>query len=289
MKAIKNIFLVAFVATLSVVCVACYASKDMRSKEDKVIKTCQIAYFSKVDITSFADVKFVQGKDVSMRIEGPKDLVDKVEYEQRGETLVISHKPDTKRRGNFIFGNYDNGLTIYLSSPDLTSVNLVGSGSFIVDGSLDTDVFDAELKGSGDIVFNDVVCDNFTTNLRGSGDVNIQKVNGRNVTLALFGSGDFNVKKVEAEKADVSLRGSGDMSAVLNRVGTSNVALFGSGDMSVHFVDCGTAECQLYGSGDLVLKGNLRSVNKRTTGSGDIHDGGLTVNSAAYGSRIEVK
>lgn len=289
MKAIKSIFFVAFFATLSVVFLSCNTSKDVRGKDETFSKTCQIGYFSKVDITSFADVRFVQGKDVSMRIVGKKSLVDRVEYGLDGETLVIKHKPNNMRKGNFLFGDDGDDLTIYISSPDLTGVTLVGSGSFIMDGNLDTDAITAELRGSGDIVFKDVVCDNFVGNLRGSGDFNAQNINGRSVNLALFGSGDMSVKHVVAQTSDVSLRGSGDLAVALNKVDKSSVGLFGSGDMVVDFADCGHADCQLRGSGDIVLHGSLRSVSKSTTGSGDIDDHKLVVNAASGRHNVMVK
>lgn len=263
---LKNLF---FAMTLLVVLgfafTSCYASKDVRELDKTVSVSRKISYFSKVEIVSFADVKFVQGKSVSMRIEGSKDLVDGVEVEQKGETLVISQK-SSKR----LFGNGNKSFTIYLSSPDLVAVTLIGSGTFSVNGNLDTDALAAELKGSGDIFLNSVVCDKFDANLRGSGDINVMKVNTLSASVGLFGSGDVDVKNISAKSVDLSLKGSGDLDAKLANVSKTNLSVFGSGDMDVEFVDCGHAECLLRGSGDLDLKGTLKSINKTKTGSGDI-------------------
>lgn len=96
---------------------------------------------------------------------------------------------------------------------------------------LDTDCLDIVLRGSGDIAFDDIICDQ--------------------VNVTLVGSGDVEVKHVKALR--------------------STVDLVGSGDVKMRFDDSGEVESRLTGSGDITLSGAVRNYNSYVLGSGDMH------------------
>lgn len=241
------------------VCVACYAGGTV-SKDDmkKVEKDVSVGYFSKVEINGSADVKFVQGKKGSARIVGAKRLADNVEVSVKGETLVVTQKGNGGVfNSSLIINGVDYGVTVYLSSPDLTDVTVRGSGEFSMDGSLDTDALNVSVTGSGDVEMRKVVCDKAVIDLKGSGDVDM--------------------KQIEAGRAEITLRGSGDIDAGLNGVASTKASLFGSGDIDLHFTDCDAADCEVRGSGDIKLSGSLRSLKQKTSGSGEIDAEDLSV------------
>lgn len=118
----KRIFSFIVLVTMSVACIACYSSKDLKTDRSFAKRVVKVGYFCKIESYTSADIKFVQGKTSSVRIEGTKSLVDNLDIKQNGETLVIT----TKGRGIRITG--PKRLTVYVSSPDITSVYLKGSG-----------------------------------------------------------------------------------------------------------------------------------------------------------------
>lgn len=241
------------------VCVACCAGSAVSKDDLKTVKrNVAVGYFSKVEISGSADVKFVQGKSSSARIVGSKCLVDNIEVSVKGETLVVSQKGGGAIfKGNFFDHDVEYGATVYLSSPDLTGVSVRGSGGFDMDGSLDTDALNVSVAGSGDVDMSKVVCDKAVLDLRGSGDIDM--------------------KRLEAGSASITLRGSGDIKASLNGVASTTAVLVGSGDIDLHFADCGSADCDLRGSGDIELSGRLRSLKQKAAGSGDIDTEKLSV------------
>ena len=94
------------------------------------------------------------------------------------------------------------------------------------------------LRGSGDIVFEDIICDKNSTELVGSGDIRINHLDVQASTAVLVGSGDINISQVNVFDTDLLLRG--------------------SGDIVVNFMEgCKSAEVKLSGSGDITLKGTL--------------------------------
>lgn len=272
MMTAKRVFSFVMLVAICVACTACYySSSDLKADRSFVKRVVKVGYFCKIESYSSADIKFVQGKTSSVRIEGTKSLVDNLDVKQKGETLVIT----TKGRGIRFVGQ--SRLTVYVSSPDITSVYLKGSGVFEAQSNIDTDALNVELSGSGDVNLRNVLCDNISLRLRGSGDVKALSVDCAAANLELLGSGDLEVKTLKARKAVAALRGSGDLDATLSGVADVRASLLGSGDLDLNFINCGNADIDLRGSGDIELKGTLRTLNTNKKGSGDIDRSELRV------------
>lgn len=262
----------AFVIGLCATCMACYASKDVKQENTKMIEVDRnVGYFSRIESTTSADIVYEQGKSSKVRIVGNKDLVDNLVVERNGEKLVLKSR---RRMGNVVNFSFDNGvsrqLTVYVTSPDLTEVVIGGSGDFVAHTDIDSDVFTLSSNGSADITLRNVVCDNFKIGVRGSGDIKAQTIDCRSASVEIHGSGDAEIGCLKSDAAELSVMGSGDVDATLRGVANTLLSVNGSGDMDVTFDNCGTADCRLYGSGDIELKGSLGSLTKSKAGSGDI-------------------
>lgn len=258
MKRLCKTTLAALILTLCcTVCIACYASSVNKEDTKKVSITRNISYFSRVETYSPAEVKFVQGKTVSMRIVGSKKLVDNIEVKQTGETLVIKNKSNKAMFGSNMFGsNADRNVTIYISSPDLTAVNVTGSGDFSADGTIDTDNLEVTLSGAGDMKFGRLVCDKVDFTINGVGDIDAKYVETLSTRCIVNGTGDIDIDYLRADKADIMTRGTGDIDA----------KLFG----------CGTTNATVIGTGDITLEGNTKKLEQKKMGTGDINTSKLT-------------
>lgn len=246
-------FAVLAVAFASGVYAVCSTDGEKVKTENR-----SVGKFTKIAIDCSLCVHYTQGKNVSVKVEGPEDKLQNVMTKMEGGTLVVSCTKAQKRSGSggFFFNTGDmSGVEVYVTSPDLVGVRLLGSGDFDCRSKLDTDNMKIELRGSGDIYFSDIICDNIYTELVGSGDVVL--------------------KNVDALKSVVSLVGSGDITIYQKNVKTTTATLKGSGDITIGFTKCGTADCSLMGSGDFELKGTLGRLNKKTLGSGDFDTSGL--------------
>ncbi|MGI6243156.1 MAG: GIN domain-containing protein [Prevotella sp.] len=120
---------------------------------------------------------------------------------------------------------------VYVTSPDLIGIHMEGAGDFEVEKPLDTDTLNVYLKGAGDIDLKRIVCDEAYINLQGMGDVNVDGLT--------------------AKRSVINLKG--------------------IGDVDIDFIDSGSAVCTLQGVGDISLSGNLKSLQKRVSGTGDIN------------------
>lgn len=269
MKTLRLLSVLVLLLAVGGVCMACYSSKDLKAGGKRVTVTRDVGYFSKVDASGSADIEFVQGKERAMRIVGPKQYVDNIVVEKKGETLYISYK------SNSVISFIDGDVTLYIYSPDLTEVNLRGSVSFDVKGALDTDNLKVSVMGSGEADFDSIVCDAINFEVRGSGDIGAKRIDTKNAVANVFGSGDLDFDFLKADNVQFAVSGSGDLDAMLSQVKTMQLNVVGSGDMDIKAQNCGVANCTAAGSGSITLSGTMRDVVKNVTGSGDIDTSNL--------------
>lgn len=192
--------------------------------------------FERISMTGAMDVEYIQADSFSVKVQGPNvDEIMKVETEVEGNELRISMKNGSR----FLhFGDTnDDDIKVLVTSPDFLGISLMGSGDFLSARPLDTDTLTIELRGSGDIHFNDVICDQ--------------------VSVSLIASGDVSLDRVQTQWGQLDL--------------------IGSGDIDVFFDQSGEVSAQVKGSGDIEIKGTVRKVNKLVRGTGDIDTDELMV------------
>lgn len=242
---------------LVAVLVACASPGGNAEDKVRVEEKREVGDFREIVVKGTPTVHYRQGKVCSVTVEAPKGIVGDVKTGVAGTALVVEWH---KRAGKSvrIFGSSSSGsgdVVVYVTSPDLTSAVLTGIGDFKQLGRLDTDNMRILLRGVGDMVFDDIICDR--------------------LEAELVGSGDITLKNVDAKETGLTLIGSGNMSANQKNVDKTSVLLKGSGDISVAFDNCGAVRSELLGSGDISFSGTVSTLNKSKRGSGDYNTGGL--------------
>ena len=251
MKKVVMLLLTAFVLTSCISITETHSDKPV--KEEKR----QIPAFERIRLLGSPTVYYTQADSVSLRVEAPEDLLELVETEVHDGVLTVQLRDgaqDIIRLKRLISGD---DVSIFVTSPDLIDVQLVGSGDFKCDSHLDTDNLNVELRGSGDMDFRDIICDQ--------------------LKVTLVGSGDMDIKHVVAIRSDMELVGSGDLEISQQDVAETHIMLKGSGDIKAGFSRCGNVVSELRGSGDINLRGHVRSLQKSVYGSGDLHAEQLVV------------
>ena len=188
----------------------------------------QLKNFERITLMGSLDVKYAQANNFSVKVNGPEDVVKKVETTVEGNMLTVRMKD-----GNRIihFGSNDSGnTTVYVTSPDFLGISLMGSGDFLCVKPLDTDTLTIDLKGSGDIYFKDVICDRINASVIGSGDVSVSKVKTQQAFLDVVGSGDIEMNFDNSGAVDAQVKGSGDIT-LKGTVKHMNKQVRGSGDI----------------------------------------------------------
>ncbi|MBR0259374.1 MAG: DUF2807 domain-containing protein [Prevotella sp.] len=230
-------FLLLSVVTLGMLTsCACSGLKVHYSKTDPHgVHERDLKGFERVELLGSLDVKYAQADSFSVRVDAPVKVLNDVETYVTGNKLVVKMKGE----GNIInLGVSDaDDVTVFVTSPDFLGIELKGSGDFESNGLVDTDNLDITLSGSGDIKFDDIICDR--------------------VNVSLVGSGDVDVKHVKTQWAGVQL--------------------VGSGDVKMRLDDSGAVDANVIGSGDITLSGNVKDYKYNVRGSGDMNTSGLTI------------
>ena len=209
------------------------------SHSGKPIKTenREAKNFERIQLIGSPTLYYTQGDTTSILVEAPKDLLEYVETEVKNNCLTVRIRNEAGSVIRQLSIPDMDEVKIHVTSPDLIEATLSGSGDFISRGLLDTDNLKLELKGSGDMTFQDIICDHINTTLVGSGDLDI------------FHDG----------------------------VQQTVILLKGSGDIKADFQRCGEVSGELRGSGDITLTGNVHKMQKTVLGSGDFHTNSLQV------------
>ncbi len=215
---------------------SCHGVKmDWYKTETHGEETRSITGFERIFLQGSLDVKYMQSDSFMVKVDAPVEVIKNVETRVEGNVLKIKMKGE----GRFLnFGvSSTDGVTVYVTSPDFLGVSLQGSGDFECQGLLDTDNLDIELQGSGDILFDDIICDK--------------------VDVSVLGSGDVKLKNVKTQQS-------------VNEV-------VGSGDIKIHYDNSGDVQSTIVGSGDITLSGQVKRSTYEIRGSGDMHTDNLLV------------
>ncbi|GHF10757.1 DUF2807 domain-containing protein [Kordiimonas sediminis] len=201
-----------------------------------------VSSFDQVKLRGSMDVEIKVGPARSVTVIADSDIIDRIETEVEGDELVIGLE-----RGH----SYRNirKMLVKVTVPDLTDVDLTGSGDMEITG-LERKDFGMSLRGSGDITLKSADVDDLDINLKGSGDI-VASGSCDTVTVNLAGSGDIDARDMRCKSADVTLKGSGDVTVYASDM--ADVLLQGSGDVSVHG-DPDKVSSKVRGSGDVEVR-----------------------------------
>ena len=176
----KKLFPIAGLMALTVIlfsatsCVGSCKSLNLAPEGDRVTEFRYLKGFEKIEINGSPTVYYTQADSFSVKVTGPENYIEYILTELDGKTLVI------RNRGKVGIVNFqmsaDDNVSVHVTSPDLISVNLNGSGDFISKQQVDTDDMDINLRGSGDIEIANLLCDHCNINLIGSGDINMKRL-----------------------------------------------------------------------------------------------------------------
>lgn len=197
--------------------------------------------FKEIELKGSMDVYVTVGKKRSLRVVADDDMMDKIVTDVKGDTLVVKLK-----RGRY----HDVGkMKIYVTVKNLEGAEVKGSGDMTVKGTIKSKNFEAAVKGSGDLV--------------------LENVKANDLELDIMGSGDMSVTG-SCDTLDLDIMGSGNLEAKNVKCDNAKVAIMGSGDADIHANKSLTAT--IMGSGDITVYGNPAKIKSRVAGSGDIRE-----------------
>lgn len=225
-------------------------------------ETRQLRPFDAINNESSIDIIYVQSDVQSVIVQGDEPYFNKLHTDVSNGRLTI--KMDK--------GNYRNlRLRVKISTPDIRSITMAGSGDLICDSDISTDdKFTISLAGSSDVSVMAVKANDFNVSVTGSGDISIESVETGTSDVSLAGSGDVRIERITADDLRIGIAGSGDINigkAVI--ADDTDISLAGSGDVKING-RTDKVTVSVVGSGDVTGKFEYNSIKRKKAGTGDI-------------------
>lgn len=205
-----------------------------------VSETRKISGFNEIRSELSADVYISSGSNYNIVIEGQQNIIDAIE-------TVLSNGMLTVRVKNNTIIKPDERIKVYITSPDVRSIVLSGSGNIVTTDTLQTSELRLKINGSGSIIMQALAAYSVDANISGSGEINI---NGGAVThedIDISGSGSINFLNLQASNSKIRIAGSGNATVFVAEY--LQVRISGSG--SVFYKGEPAVDVQITGSGKL--------------------------------------
>ncbi len=234
--------------------------KKLIGKGPIVTKTIQENNFSGIDLRTDAKVYFSQDSLYHIDISGQENVLDAIEFNVKENTLII------KERFPSVFITKEP-VTIHISGPNLTNLEVSGSGGIDLTSHALVNQLNLTVSGSGSIHTKRVQAQSLTIDISGSGKIHMQEANADNMAASISGSGDIELESGTAKTLSCDINGSGKFDA--RNLPTLHVTTktSGSGKTYVHFKE--TLYVNISGSGDVYYYGE-GSITKTISGSGKL-------------------
>lgn len=258
MKKAIYLFLIAVVTIASMS--ACRIEKVYDSKGPAQTYHLNLTGFNSLHNATNCDIHFIQSDTFKVTLKATPGWYERHSVSVEDGALKVKSDKYKGMKGVTVLSinTNDDQAEMWVSAPSLNDVSLSGSGDFTIDNDFRGKTLGIIRMGSGDTKTKNVtLTDEFMYHVSGSGD-------------AQFGT-------VKAKSAKLSIMGSGGVKSGLAGVATTKLTISGSGDASLKLSNCGNADVNVTGSGDVTLTGQLKTLSKHVSGSGDVETSGLSL------------
>ncbi len=241
--------------------------KDFKYPEKSEISIIE----QKIDIENFSEIYFgicgelilKQGNEFSIEIKAPENIMNNIETIVKEGKLIIKSNKNIKCK--------KEEIKIYVTCPELNSIEVGGSGSVHQQGDWNFNNLKMIVSSSGNIAFDQIkINDKIENVLNGSGNIDLNEIFlTKSINSSINGSGNvFVSSSSKCTNNNIEIYGSGSVDTEKFEAENSNVTVLGSDNASV-FVSS-NLHVAIYGSGNIFCKGNPKIQIERY-GSGQIY------------------
>ena len=161
----------------------------------EVSKEFKVEKFHNLDLTTVGSVYFTQASKCSVKIDGKKENVDKLDVYVENGTLNIEPKEKN-------LNGTKNGVNIYITAPTLEDLVFCGVGALYCEEELKVSDFKCALEGVGKIYIRNLKCQKLKAEVEGVGKADIH-VECQEINAEINGIGSLTLSgKTQKAKID---------------------------------------------------------------------------------------
>ncbi len=186
------------------------------------IKEIKVEGFNSIKLEGSAQWVIIPSDTEKVVIESKtQDVFNYIDVETIGDRLIISTTEKTKNITKLF-----NSVTIKVYAKNIDAISLSGVGSVRMEGGIESDEFNATLRGTGDMKLK-VTCESFDGYVYGTGNLEVSG-SSKTTVVRVEGVGGFEGYGFESIDCDVTVSGVGGaevfatskLTAVINGVGS---------------------------------------------------------------------
>lgn len=231
---------------------SCFNGPIVKGSKNYITKEVDIEDFSNIHVSGSAEIIYRQDTCYHIEIYGSDNIVDLMETTVNNGKLIVKYKKNVTI--------IDRGkLEIKVSSPDLNSLTLSGSGGISFANGIRTEGdLAVTINGSGNLKGSDLQCRQLAVAIHGSGNVKLQQINSEACSANIAGSGNINMKG-RSNEAQYRISGSGDIKAADLEAEVVSANISGSGSITCYATQ--NLSGGISGSGSVGYKGNPPTID----------------------------
>lgn len=209
----------------------------IRGSGPSVVETLDLNEFDGIGLRISANVFITQGPIFEVRAEGQANVIRELELDVRNGFWEIDFDRCIRN---------EDDLRIFITMPNITELQISGSGDIFGENIFIVDDVDLRISGSGDM---DLALegDDINTIISGSGDMRLEGI-ADDISIQISGSGDVFAFGLAGSSADIDIRGSGDAEVFVSSA--LDVRISGSGD--VFYKGDPIIDSRINGSGEII-------------------------------------
>lgn len=220
--------------------------------------------FTVIQTNGNIDIVFTQDSTFSIRMHGNKKAVEEYKYWWSESKIIFNTKKGYTYDATKEDVNIDKNtpaITIYVTAPDLISV---------------------EAYGASDIKINDGLKQDWALaiNINGAGNIDMEHADlGGILTININGAGNIDLDDITcADDAIMHIQGAGNIEADKLKCKNVDTEVNGAGNIEMD-VDCDNLKADINGVGNIELKGQCKTLDSNHGGTqGNIDSEKLKVN-----------
>lgn len=196
--------------------------------------------FEELIVSGSMHVYLSQGPVQAVRVEAESNLLPYIITNRQGDELKVKTEDNTSI-------SYTHPINIYLTTPDIKKISMLGSGKIETKDTLrNDDGLKISLAGSGSINIR-MNAPEADANIAGSGNITVSGFTQK-LDINLAGSGNFKGSDLKSEEAKIKIAGSG--SAWVFASVKLSAKILGSGN--VHYGGTPSMDNNMLGSGKVI-------------------------------------
>jgi hypothetical protein len=235
MKPVKFALIAFFIAVSFTSC------QKINGKGEVVRISRSVTGYSGIELSMETTVYYTQGNIYSLEIEAQENLMGYIETVLSGNDLVIREKKGVS------LGKHDP-IRIYITAPDINSIEISGSGNINVNESWQGNDLSTTICGSGNIEITDLQSDRITSEISGSGNIEVHSGSCNYEYFNINGSGNIDLRMVDSGTTYADISGSGDIYTKVQKLldatisGSGNIYYFGTPVINAHISGSGNIQ-----------------------------------------------